>query len=381
MATQNVCSFNKYGFCRYQERCRKYHEKNLCENAKCVVRECVLRHPKFCKYLRDYGHCKFGEWCFFSHKLSIKNYNIDNDEIKELNDKLNDLNNKIKTCETNIMDKSNEIEALEKKLSEKDTIEQREEVLIKFDTKIETFEGKLNTMKMCLENKDDYITNLEAKVKDVESKHDNFVKIQEAENIENEKKLQTLLEKLSILENSIIKNSSELLKCTKCKFETHSEQGLKTHITRKHTIISSTGYPKKCELCEKQFNNPKDFKMHWKTHSYKEAKFKCEDCDFLGKCFETMDVHNGKSHTDNFECGLCEKDFGNLEELTLHLNTCEIYRCRRCFKKEISISDIKAHAVRNHNGNGPGATLVDHIKMSRNDSDEVISKEHWHNSL
>ena len=68
MAAQNVCGFNKYGFCRYQDRCRKYHEKNLCENAKCVVKECVRRHPRFRKYLRDYGYCKFGEWCMKTSK-------------------------------------------------------------------------------------------------------------------------------------------------------------------------------------------------------------------------------------------------------------------------------------------------------------------------
>ena len=33
-------------------------------------------------------------------------------------------------------------------------------------------------MKLCLENKDEYINNLEAKVKDMESKYDNFVKTQ-----------------------------------------------------------------------------------------------------------------------------------------------------------------------------------------------------------
>ena len=32
-----------------------------------------------------------------------------------------------------------------------------------------------------------------------------------------------------------------------------------------------------------------------------------------------MDVHIGKFHTDNFECGLCDKDFGNLDKLSVHL--------------------------------------------------------------
>ena len=260
-------------------------------------------------------------------------------------------------------------------------------MMTKVQTKIETFEAKMNTMKMCVLDKDEQIVNLEARVKAMESNYEITVKIQtdfkvlEKTNEENIQKIQLLMEKVSILEKSSIQNISEMLKCTKCQFETRSEQGLKTHITRKHTTISTTSFPKKCDLCEKQFNNSKDFKMHWKTHSYKEAKFKCEDCSFVGKCFETMDVHIGKSHTDNFECGLCEKEFGNIEMLTVHLQTCEIYRCRRCFKKETSISDIKAHAVKKHNGNGVAATLVDHIKIDRNDSDEVTSKEQWHNSL
>ena len=41
-----------------------------------------------------------------------------------------------------------------------------------------------------------------------------------------------------------------------------------------------------------------------------------------------------------------------------------MYRCRRFYKKENSITDIKAHAVKKHNGNGVEATLIDHIKIS-----------------
>ena len=82
---------------------------------------------------------------------------------------------------------------------------------------------------------------------------------------------------------------------------------------------------KGCDLCEKQFNNLSDFNRHMKSHLYKEAKFRCEDCPFVGKNFETMEVHAGKAHTDNLECGLCENNFENIENLNLHLQTCEIY--------------------------------------------------------
>ena len=71
-----------------------------------MVRECVLRHPKFCKFLRDYGYCKFGQWCYFSHKLTINNYNADNSEIRELKDKLEDVTRKIQKFEENILEKT-----------------------------------------------------------------------------------------------------------------------------------------------------------------------------------------------------------------------------------------------------------------------------------
>ena len=154
-----------------------------------------------------------------------------------------------------------------------------------------------------------------------------------------------MMEKVSNLEALNIEKTQVTFRCEKCPFVSSSEKGVKTHLTRKHTIISATGYPRKCELCNKQFNNPNDFKKHMKSHSYKEAKFKCEDCDFVGKCAETMDVHMGKTHTDSFEYGLCEISFENLENLALHLHT---YRCKRCYLKQIKISDIKDHAIKKH---------------------------------
>ena len=90
MAAQNVCFFNKYGFCKYSDKCRKYHEKELCEKSNCEIRECSFRHPRICKFFRDWGFCKFGEWCMFSHKNN-KNNAVKNDEVKKLERKLKDI--------------------------------------------------------------------------------------------------------------------------------------------------------------------------------------------------------------------------------------------------------------------------------------------------
>ena len=43
-------------------------------------------------------------------------------------------------------------------------------------------------------------------------------------------------------------------------------------------------------------------KRHLKRHSYEEANYICEDCEFVGKL--TMEVHLGKLHSGKIECGI-----------------------------------------------------------------------------
>ena len=54
-----------------------------------------------------------------------------------------------------------------------------------------------------------------------------------------------------------------------------------------------------------------------------------------------MEVHLGKCRTDNFECGFCESTFKELNDLKLHLKTCEVYECNSCYLGFQNISDIK----------------------------------------
>ena len=120
------------------------------------------------------------------------------------------------------------------------------------------------------------------------------------------------------------------MKCTNCDYESTSEQGLKVHFARKHTAnkleSSST-----CELCDKKFDSAEKLKRHVKSYSYQDAKFKCVDCNFVGTNDMTMEVHNGKFHTDIFDCGICEYVAESEDNLDLHLFTCEIYHCTATF--------------------------------------------------
>ena len=68
MAYKGLCLFNKFGYCKYLDRCRKNHIKESCENQYCEVNKCEKRHPKTCRFYEKYERCKFGEDCYFSHK-------------------------------------------------------------------------------------------------------------------------------------------------------------------------------------------------------------------------------------------------------------------------------------------------------------------------
>ena len=56
-----------------------------------------------------------------------------------------------------------------------------------------------------------------------------------------------------------------------------------------------------------------------------------------------MEVHLGKFHDNNFECGLCGFLANSEDNLNMHLVTCEIYICDRCHKRFKTISELKSH--------------------------------------
>ena len=84
---QEVCGFFKFGYCKFKDTCRKKHHSELCENTSCEIRKCLLRHPKICRYYRDFGRCKFAESCAFKHieneTASSKRFEILEKKVEE----------------------------------------------------------------------------------------------------------------------------------------------------------------------------------------------------------------------------------------------------------------------------------------------------------
>ena len=85
-----------------------------------------------------------------------------------------------------------------------------------------------------------------------------------------------------------------------------------------------------CHLCEIHCESSSDLKKHLVAHLYKEIRYKCEECDFVGLTEVTMEVHFGKLHSEKFECGLYDLEARSLENLEIHFNTCEVYKCVCC---------------------------------------------------
>ena len=93
MSAINTCRHFKYGYCRFTNRCRLQHSSKICEKEDCNVNLCQDRHPRTCKFFAEYGRCKFGEFCLYSH--NVKNLTVHEKEINALRVKVKDLEEEI----------------------------------------------------------------------------------------------------------------------------------------------------------------------------------------------------------------------------------------------------------------------------------------------
>ena len=72
----HACKHFQIGFCKFGNRCRKHHIKEICQNENCKSKLCNMRHPKPCKYFKVHQSCKFGELCCYSHSIPTKQNDI-----------------------------------------------------------------------------------------------------------------------------------------------------------------------------------------------------------------------------------------------------------------------------------------------------------------
>ena len=158
-----------------------------------------------------------------------------------------------------------------------------------------------------------------------------------------------------------------------CDFKTNSKPGLKTHCKRKHSESNKNNFPRSCDLCDEEIQSVIEVKNHMKQHRYfmSNDNYKCEECEFWGPNEMTMEVHLGRIHTEVPECGLCDFQAKNSEELELHLFTCEVFKCSQCEHKSKISSEVKEHILNAHEIT---YTKIVHAKLNRKNDENVDCK-------
>ena len=113
--TPTICSYQKFGYCRFGQMCHYRHSNEVCKNDSCPTSTCDKRHPRECCYWKKYGRCKFGVKCSYKH---LEN-NL-TDEIVNLKTANIRLENEIQSLELKIkglLSLENRLVAIEQKSS------------------------------------------------------------------------------------------------------------------------------------------------------------------------------------------------------------------------------------------------------------------------
>ena len=212
-----ICLFNKFGYCKFGQKCRKYHINEICSEKTCDILSCNQRHPKVCNYFRNYGRCKFSP-CAYKHGNFASN-DLENKsrEIKIISERLLALEKVIADKNEEINELGVIIENLEKKFSENN-----------IDDKLEAFENQLmGKIEKALESFSHFMGEAASSIDDmVVELNDDIGNI----TIESE-------------DNNLLRTFDNpfKFKCDICEFIAKSERGLKSHKTRKH---------ENCEWCD-----------------------------------------------------------------------------------------------------------------------------------
>ena len=144
---------------------------------------------------------------------------------------------------------------LEKKMED---LEQKVANFKDLEKKVNDFEIVMEEQRKTIKNAKEVITGLVAKIE----KHSEKIEKQEI-----------IISKVDEIE----KANEKIMKCAECSFTSASEQGMKTHISRKH---KEEQFPHTCSFCETILKTKKELTVHMKKHSFKPIninayKFKC----------------------------------------------------------------------------------------------------------
>ena len=104
---QNVCEYEKFGYCKERDSCPRFHPKVLCDKETCDVTSCNKRHPMPCRNFTK-GECSYGNMCKYDHRKQ-KN-------LKDLENKNDSLEKELKHLKSRLTDQDATISSLKQML-------------------------------------------------------------------------------------------------------------------------------------------------------------------------------------------------------------------------------------------------------------------------
>ena len=207
MEMDNICAYNKFGYCRYQDKCKRKHENRICENGRCEITSCDLRHPKKCKYYETNKYCKFNELCKYAHFKPVSEEIIQNRTIFDSN---------TQSHKEILAAKLNEIEELKCILLKKER-----EIYNNVEAIKKTYQEVAELQEMNL--------NRDEKIKVLESEIDKF-SMQITTNSNSGDKVDRSMDEYAT-------ERQNFMKCEYCSFKSTSSNGLAIHMGRKHKEV------------------------------------------------------------------------------------------------------------------------------------------------
>ena len=293
-----VCKFQKYGFCQFKEGCRKKHLTEICDSlSKCKEKKhCQKRHPKNCKRFASGTGCRHEEKCAYNHH-----------ESKHVEEQ-KDMKEKIAFLEKMVADFTNK-EA--RKDNEK--VEQLEIVVKALVRKVLSLESELKDMKT---NKG-LSTQEHIKENVIEVKEDISDDIFNPKSYSSPKEKETRSQpKVNKDEISKSETKENFFKCTKCKYKSKKQSNRDKHILTSHGDHG-------CKECNDNFKSFIELLKHVAKYHFKEPD-EVTDINVQDKEIVQHEEEDKEGDKDIEEEPLVEeahKDQDQLEELEAELSS------------------------------------------------------------
>ena len=255
-----VCLHQKFGFCKYKEKCNKRHLDEECKDlVNCGSKKtCDKRHPKLCRRYVLEGSCSYGERCDYLHKekyISPADHRLKG-RIDELEKVLGEKVSEEKKMAVAIMELEKVVKAMSRKI-----IHLEEEII----------SVKASNHKACLN--EPFKDTLEFK---------NSTPV-------SEKKV------LAVGDTKSKKSKKDQYKCEKCDYKCKREETLLKHMNLKHEH-------QECKICSKSFSSTVELLQHIaKEHNiseeYVEKVTEIQDLDEV----KIMEIDKIQESVDNNE--------------------------------------------------------------------------------